>query len=99
MCKNKDLCKILKGKILGFNQHRTPDKMSYIIYADIKYVIKNIDECANNPENFSTTKIVEHISCGYLTPTIWTFNSIKNKRTLYRGVLLYFFIRTSKSYN
>ena len=93
------MCKILKGKILGFNQHMTPDKMSYIIYADIKYVIKNIDECANNPENFSTTKVVEHISCGYLTSTSWTFNSIKNKRTLYCGVLLHFFIRASKSYN
>ena len=39
--------------------------MSCLIYADIESWIKKIDRCANNPENFSTTKIGEHIPCGY----------------------------------
>ena len=39
--------------------------MPYIIYADIESLIKKIDGCANNPENFSTTKIGEHIPCEY----------------------------------
>ena len=48
-----------------------PDKMSCIIYADIESLIKKINGCANNPENFSTTKIGEHIPCGYSISTIW----------------------------
>ena len=33
------------------------DKMSYIIFANIKSLIKKIDECANNPEKSSRTKL------------------------------------------
>ena len=54
-----------KDKILEFNQCRKSDKMPYIIYADIESLIRKIDECANNPENSSTTKRSEHIPCGY----------------------------------
>ena len=39
--------------------------MPYIIYADIESLIRKIDGCANNPENSSTTKIGDHIPCGY----------------------------------
>ena len=46
---------------------------------------QKIDELANNPENFSTTKISEHIPCGYSMSTIWVFNNIENKHSLYRG--------------
>ena len=42
-----------------------PDKISYIIYADIESLVEKIDGCANNPENSSTIKIGEHIFCGY----------------------------------
>ena len=42
------------------------DQMPYIIYADIESLIKKIDRHTNNAENSSTTKIGEHISCGYL---------------------------------
>ena len=38
--------------------------MPYMIYADIESLIKKTDRCANNPENYSTTKIEEHIPCG-----------------------------------
>ena len=37
------------------------DKMPYIIYANMESLIKKIDGCENNPKNFSTTKIREHI--------------------------------------
>ena len=59
--------------------------MSCVIYADIESLIKKIDGCANNPENSSTTKIAEHIPCGYSMSTIWAFDDIENKHTLYRG--------------
>ena len=39
----------------------------------------------NNAENSSTTKIGEHITCRYSMSTIWTFDHIGNKHTLYRG--------------
>ena len=42
------------------------DKMPNIIYADIESLIRKIDGCAINSENFSTTKIGEHIPRGDL---------------------------------
>ena len=89
LCKNKDFCRILmpseKDKILEFNQYIKSDKMPYIVYADMESLVKKIDGCANNPENSLTTKIGEHIPCGCSMPTIWAFDHIENKHTLYRG--------------
>ena len=59
--------------------------MPYIIYADIESLIKKIDVCANNPDNSSITKIGEHIPCEYSMSTIWAFDNVENKHTLYRG--------------
>ena len=38
-----------------------------------------------NPEEPSTIKIGGHILCGYSMSTIWRFNQIEDKHTLYRG--------------
>ena len=54
-----------KNNILEFNQIMKSSKMPYIIYADIKSLIKNIDGCENNPEYSSKAKIGKHIPCGY----------------------------------
>ena len=59
--------------------------MPYIIYADIKSLIIKTDGCANNPEKVLTTKIDEYISCGYSMSTIWGFDHIEDKHTLYHG--------------
>ena len=59
--------------------------MPYIIYAEIESSIRKIDRCANNPENSSTTKIGERITCGYSMSIIWGFDHIENKHTLYHG--------------
>ena len=40
--------------------------MPYIIYTDFESLIKKIDGYASNPENSSTTKIGEHITCRYV---------------------------------
>ena len=74
-----------KDNILEFNQYMKSEKMLYIIYADIKSSIKNIDGCVNNPENFSTTKIDEPILCENSNSTIWAFGNIENKHTSSRG--------------
>ena len=55
-----------KDNILRFNQYIKPDKMQYIIYADLGSAIKEIDRCTNKPEKSLTTKIGEHMSGGYL---------------------------------
>ena len=55
------------------------DKMPYIIYAGMESLIKTTDGYANNPENSSTTKLDEHIRCGYSMSTIWTFDNTENK--------------------
>ena len=60
------------------------DKMSYIIYAELKSLLKKIVGFSNNPENSSTTKIGEHIPCGCSMSTIWGFNHIGDVQTLCR---------------
>ena len=59
--------------------------MPYIIYTDIESLIRKIGRCAGNPENFSTTKIGEHVPCGYSVSLIWTFDHRENKSTFDRG--------------
>ena len=73
-----------KDDILEFNQYMKSDKIPCIIYADIESLIKK-NRCANNPEICSPTKISEHIPCGYSMSTIWAFDYIENKNTLYCG--------------
>ena len=57
--------------------------MLYIIYTHIELLIKKIDNCKNNPEKSSTTKIWKHIPCRYSTSTIWAFGHIEKKHNLY----------------
>ena len=57
--------------------------MPCIIYTDIESLINKIDGFENNPENSSTTKIGEHIPCRYSMSTIWGFDHIEDKHTLY----------------
>ena len=45
-----------EDNILEYNWYMKSNKMPYIIYADIGYLIKKKFECANNPENYLTTK-------------------------------------------
>ena len=56
--------------------------MSYIIYADIEFLIKK-NACPSNPENSSTLKIGEHIRYGYSMSAIFAFHDTRNKHTLY----------------
>ena len=70
LCKNNDFCETVMALwingILKFNQYMKSDKMPYIIYTDLEFLIKKKkDGCANNAESSSTTKIGEQIPCGY----------------------------------
>ena len=70
-----------KDEILKFNQYIKSDKMPDIIRADIESLIKKIVGSANS----SKTKIGKHIPCEYSMSTIWGFDHIENKHSLYRG--------------
>ena len=78
LCENKDFC----GTVMPSEKS---DKMPYIINAAIESLIRKIDGCANNTENSSATKIYEHIHWVYSMPTIWGFDLIEDKHTLYHG--------------
>ena len=66
-----------KDNMIEFNQYMKSDKITYIIYADIESLIKKVNGCANNLENYSPTKIGEHVPCEYLMSKIWVFCHIK----------------------
>ena len=73
-----------KENMLAFKHYMKSDKMPCIIYADIESLIKKIDGCENNSEKSSIRKVGKHIPCGYSVSTIWGFNQIEDKHTLYR---------------
>ena len=66
-------------KILEFNQYHKSHKAPFIIYANLEYLIEKIDECKNNLQTSSTTKVSEHIPSGFSMSTISSFKSIENK--------------------
>ena len=46
---------------------------------------EKINECKNNPENSSITKVREHIPSNISISTISSLRSIENKHDVYRG--------------
>ena len=55
LCKNKDFYNIIMHsegiKILEFNLYQKSHELAFIIYADLEFLIENINRCKNNPEN------------------------------------------------
>ena len=105
--KKKDFCETVmtseKDNISEFNQYVKSDKMPCIVYADFESLIKKVDGCVNNPENSSTTKIGEHISCKHSMSKICAFDHIENKhfillKRLYEKVWR-IFKRTREKFN
>ena len=72
-------------KRLEFNQYQKSDKAPFIIYADLKCILENIDGYKNNLEKSSTIKVSEHIPSSFSMSTISSFRSIENKHDSYRG--------------
>ena len=74
-----------KDNISEFNQNEETDTLPYIIYADIESVIKKIDGSPSNTEKSSGSKLGERIPWWYSMSTVWEFDHIENKHTLYCG--------------
>ena len=82
VCKNKDVFRNVmppKDNIWKFNQYMNSNKMSLFI---LTFNLKNRSQmCENSGKTFSS----RCISSGYSLSTIWVFNHIENKQTLYGG--------------
>ena len=89
VCTNKDFRNAIMPfedtKKLEFDQYQKPDKASFDTYADCECIIEKIDECKNNPENSSTTKVSDHFPSGLSMCTVSSFRRIENKHDVYRG--------------
>ena len=72
-------------KIIEFNQYQKSDKAPFTIYEHLQYIKGKIDECKNNPECSSPTKVSKHIPSGSPMSTVSTFKSIENKHDVYRS--------------
>ena len=57
-------------KRLQFDQSQKSVKVPIFIYADLKWIIKRIDGCKNNPENLSIAKVSRHIPSDFSKSTI-----------------------------
>ena len=88
-CENKDFCNVILStedtKMLQFNQYQEPDKVPFIIYADLECIIENVDGCKNNLEKSSASKLTQHIPSDFSMSITSSFRSIKNKHNVYRG--------------
>ena len=69
-------------KMLEFNQYQKLDQASFIIYADLKWIIEKIHGCANNPEKSSRTELGNYKPSAF---SISTFKNRQNKHDEYRG--------------
>ena len=88
VCTSKKFCGIVllsPKDILKFDQYLISGKTACIIYAYLESLVKTIDKCKNYPERSSATKIGEDIPCWYSMSTIWAFDNIENKHSVYRG--------------
>ena len=87
VCKNKGFGDVIMPsedtRILKSNQYQKSNKILFVIYADLGFLIEKTDECKNNPEHSSTIKVSERIPPGFSMSAISSFKSIKNKHDVY----------------
>ena len=89
ICENHEYCNTEmpspNNNIIKYNQGEKSLELPFIIYADLKCLLKKIDTCQNNPDLSSTTKINQHIPSGYSIYTNCSFDKSNNKLSYYRG--------------
>ena len=82
VCAYKTFCNVIMSsegiKMLEVNQYQRSDQVTFIIYANLECTIGKIDECKNDPENLSTTKVKKNVLLDF------SFRSMENKHDVYR---------------
>ena len=73
------------NKILKYNHVEKPMKVSFIIYADLEFLLEKMSNCHNNPKKSSTTKINKHTFSAYSLFTHCLFDATKTKLDRFRG--------------
>ena len=73
------------NNILKYNPGEKSMNAAFIIYADLESLLEKMNNCCNNPEKSSTTKINKHTPSGYSLFTHCSFNKAENKLDYYRG--------------
>ena len=88
ICENHDYCHVemptKDNNTIKYNQGEKSIKLSFVIYADLEYLLEKMSACINNPNESSTTKISKHTPSGYSIFTHCSFNKSKNKLNYYR---------------
>ena len=72
-------------KILKYIPGEKSLKVSWIIYADLEFLLKKMDACQNNPEKSYTEKKAKHIPSGYFLATCCSLGKSTNEKKYYRG--------------
>ena len=89
ICENNKYCHVEMpsedNKIIKYNHGEKSIKSSFIIYADLEYLLEKMDTCYNNTNESSTTEINKHTPSGYSLFTHCSFDKTKNKLDYYRG--------------
>ena len=73
------------NNILKYNPGEKSMKISFIINADLEYLLEMMKTCHNDPEKSATAKINKHISSGCSLYTHCSFDNTKNRLGYYRG--------------
>ena len=73
------------SNIIKYNQGKKSIKLSFVVYADLEYLLEKMSTCQNNPNESSTTEINKHVPSGYSLFTHCSFDKTKNKLDYYRG--------------
>ena len=55
-------------------------KATFVIFADLEYLLKKTQYCQNNPKNYYTEKKPKRKPSGYPWCSICSFDDTKNKR-------------------
>ena len=59
-------------------------KVSFIIYADLKCILKKEQSCQNNPKNSYTQRKAKHKPSGYSLSLNCSFDETRNRRKFFR---------------
>ena len=93
ICNDHEFCHLKMpdedNKILKYIPGEKSLKAPFIIYADLKCLLRKINIRQNNPDESYTEKKATHRPSGYALVTCRSFDKSKNERKYYRGEGLY----------
>ena len=71
-------------RISGFDQNQKHDKIPFIIFAGLEFLIEKIHGSKHILQSSFKAKVSEHIPSGFSVSTMSSFKSIENKHDVYR---------------